>query len=96
MTSNAAGKEPNVRGFPRRTLFWAAVIVLLHIVVAYVLDAAGLIESLLSPSGVRLLWILPLAMLLYALRLTVYFIVPGVVVGSILEWIANGAGRSKA
>lgn len=74
-------------GFPRRTFFFASVIGLLHLVVAYGLDAAGLIESLLSPSGPRLLWILPLAVLLYALRLAVYFVVPGLVTGSLLLWM---------
>jgi hypothetical protein len=72
--------------FPRRTIFIALGIGLLHVAIAYALDAAGLIESLLSPSGTRLLWILPLAVAFYALRLVVYFVVPGVVAGSLLMW----------
>ena len=64
---------------------FAAVVLIAHTVLAYLLDAAGLIESLLSPSGARLLWILPLAVLFYALRITAYFIVPGVVLGALIS-----------
>lgn len=87
MNSPRDVERPPDNGFPRRTFFFAGAIALLHLAVAYVLDAAGLIENLLSPSGPRLLWILPLAVLLYALRLTVYFLVPGLVAGSLLMWM---------
>lgn len=65
-------------------LIFAVVILVTHTLIAYALDAAGLIESLLSPSGTRVFWILPLAVIFYALRITAYFIVPGVVVGSLI------------
>jgi len=89
MNSQAVREEQKIARFPRRTLMIAGAIGLLHLVVAYLLDAAGLIESLLSPSGPRVLVVLPLALLLYALRLTAYFVIPGVVAGSLLVWIVE-------
>jgi len=89
MNSQAVREEQKIARFPRRTLMIAGAIGLLHLVVAYLLDAAGLIESLLSPSGPRVLVVLPLALLLYALRLTTYFVIPGVVAGSLLVWIVE-------
>lgn len=89
MSSHQVGETKPNAGFPRRTCLVAAAVLALHLVVAYALDAAGLIESLLSPSGTRVLWILPLAILLYLLRFAAYFVVPGLVVGSLLVWIAG-------
>jgi len=75
--------------FPRRTIAFALGLMLLHVACAYALDAAGLVESLLSPSGAQLLWILPLAVIFYALRITVFFVVPGVVAGSVIVWLVD-------
>lgn len=78
-----------------RALFVAAGILVLHLACAYALDAAGLVESLLSPSGGRLLWVLPMAVVFYALRLAAYFVVPGVVMGCAILWLVNKA-RDRA
>jgi hypothetical protein len=75
--------------FPRRTIAFALGLMLLHFTCAYALDAAGLVESLLSPSGAQLVWILPLAVIFYALRITVFFVVPGVFVGSVIVWLVD-------
>ena len=77
--------------FPRRTITFALTILLLHVALSYALDAAGLVESLLSPSGAQLLWILPLAIFFYALRLTAFFVVPGLLVGSAMLWVIDKA-----
>jgi hypothetical protein len=79
----------------RRTLLVAAGILVLHFACAYALDAAGLVESLLSPSGGQLLWVLPLAVIFYALRLATYFVVPGLVVGCAILWLVEKA-RDRA
>jgi hypothetical protein len=75
--------------FPRRTLIFAAAVLVLHTSSAYVLDTAGLIESLLSPNGERLLWILPMAVFFYALRIVALFVVPGLVVGNLILWLVD-------
>lgn len=82
--------------FLRRTLVVAMAIVVLHIVCAYALDAVGLVESLLSPSGTRLLWVLPLAVLLYALRFSAYFVAPGLVVGCSILWLVDKADARRS
>jgi hypothetical protein len=69
-------------------------IVLLHVTCAYSLDAAGLVESLLSPSGAQLLWILPWAAFFYALRIALFFVVPGVVIGNVIL-LAIDTGRDR-
>jgi hypothetical protein len=89
MNSKELAKDRQRSVFPRRTLMLAGAVLVLHLGVAYALDAAGLIESLLSPSGARILVVLPLAVLLYALRLVAYFVIPGLIVGSLLGWITE-------
>lgn len=95
MSSQQTTEKPQDDGFPRRTFVVTGSVALLHLVVAYVLDAAGLIESLLSPSGPRLLLVLPLAVLFYALRLTVYFVIPGVITGSLLVWMMGRVASGR-
>ncbi|MBK9265278.1 MAG: hypothetical protein IPM54_36530 [Polyangiaceae bacterium] len=75
--------------FPRRTLTFAALVVVLHVAFAYGLDAAGLVEALLSPSGADLLWLLPLAALFYAVRLASFFLVPGLVASAAILWLVD-------
>jgi hypothetical protein len=81
--------------FPRRTIGIAAALLLLHVAFAYGLDAVGLVESLLSPSGVQLLWILPLAALFYAVRLASFFVVPGLVASALIFWLLDRAAAHR-
>lgn len=94
MTSVSGTVPVRQTRFPRRTMLFAAAVLLLHFIAAQALDAAGLVESLLSPNGDRLLWVLPLAILLYTLRFAVYFVIPGLVVGSLLGW-RRDASRAR-
>jgi hypothetical protein len=74
---------------------FAAALLLLHVAFAYGLDAVGLVESLLSPSGVQLLWILPLAALFYAVRLASFFVVPGLVASALILWLLDRAAAHR-
>lgn len=73
--------------FPRKTVGIAALLLLFDLVGARVLDALGVVEGLLSPSGERLLWLLPLGVGFYAARLAVLFLAPGLVLGSVTIWL---------
>ncbi len=75
--------------FPRRTILFAVALTIVHLCAAYLLDALGLVEGLLSPNGGRLLLLLPLAIFFYAVRLVLYFVVPGLVVGALILWIVD-------
>lgn len=86
MRASPARTSTTPNDFPRRTLFAGTIVFLLHFILVYVLDAAGLVEALLSPNGDRLMWALPLAILLYAVRFAVYFVVPGLVLGALVAW----------
>lgn len=86
MNASPARTSTTQNEFPRRTLFAGTIVFLLHFILVYVLDAAGLVESLLSPNGDRLVWVLPLAILLYAFRFAVYFVVPGLILGALVAW----------
>lgn len=68
---------------------------MLHLICAHALDAAGFVESLLSPSGGQFYWVLPLAVIFYALRLAAYYVVPGLVVGGSILWLVDKA-RDRA
>jgi hypothetical protein len=73
---------------PRRTLIFAAVVVAIEILGLRILAALGLVESLLSPGGGRALVALPIAILFFAARLLVRFVLPGLVVSSLLlAWL---------
>ena len=74
------------REFPRRTLGFALALFVIDVGGARALDALGLVEGLLSPSGERLLLLLPLAGVFYLARLLLLFVAPGVVVGSLVIW----------
>lgn len=71
---------------PRRTLVFAAVVFVLNLGGAYLLDALGLVEGLLSPHGGMLALLLPLAVVFYAARLLLLFVVPGLVAGALVLW----------
>ncbi len=68
-----------MRPWAKRALTIIAAIVL-HEALARGLDRAGLIERLLSPSGAGAAVALVAAVVMYALRLGLLFVVPGVVV----------------
>ena len=70
----------------KRTLLFAAVVFTLNLGGAYLLDALGLIERLLSPSGGLVARMIPLAVVFYAARLLLLFVVPGLVVGALALW----------
>ena len=73
---------------PRRTLIFAAVIVAIELLGVRALAALGLVESLLSPSGGRALVALPIAVIFFAARLLVRFVLPGLVASSLLlAWL---------
>lgn len=73
---------------PRRTLIFAAVVVAIEILGVRILAALGLVESLLSPDGGRALVALPIAVIFFAARLLVRFVLPGLVVSSLLlAWL---------
>lgn len=67
--------------WPRRALGLVALVVA-HEALARGLAAAGLIERLLSPSGAGAVVALVAAVAMYALRLGLLFVAPGVV----LSW----------
>jgi hypothetical protein len=64
---------------------------------ARVLDALGLIEGLLSPSGSRLLLIVPLSLAFYGARLFVHFIAPGLLLAELYRLLrSRRAGASQS
>jgi hypothetical protein len=74
---------------PRRTLIFAGAVMVVHLGGAYLLDALGLVEGLLSPHGGTLFYLLPLALLFYTARILALFVVPGLVVGALLVWVMD-------
>lgn len=77
-----------MRWLPRRTLIFAVVVTTIEILGARILTALGLVESLLSPGGGRALVALPLALIFFAARLLVRFVLPGLLVSSLLlAWL---------
>ena len=73
---------------PRRTLIVAVALVTIEVLGLRILAAMGLVESLLSPDGGRALVALPIAVIFFAARLTVRFVLPGLVVASLLiAWL---------
>ena len=82
---------------PRRTLVFAAAVFAINLGGAYVLDALGLVEGLLSPHSATLALLLPLAAVFYAARLVALFVVPGLLLGAFLLWAMDRAeGRRRA
>jgi hypothetical protein len=79
---------------PRRTLVFAAVILVLNLGGAYLLDALGLVEGLLSPHGGTIGLLLPLAVVFYAARISLYFVVPGLLVGALSLWAMERATKT--
>ncbi|MEZ4293681.1 MAG: hypothetical protein R3B70_01800 [Polyangiaceae bacterium] len=71
---------------PRKQWLIAGVLLVVNLGGAYLLDAAGLVEGLLSPNGATLAFLLPLALLFYGARLLLLFVVPGMLLGSAVLW----------
>ncbi|AKT36377.1 hypothetical protein [Chondromyces crocatus] len=86
------------RSWPHQVLLAAVLLTALYVTLLYVLDAVGLMESLLAPSGLRALLVLPLALGLLAARLLLLFVMPGLVVAALLTLLlqrrARGAHRT--
>lgn len=75
---------------PRRTLIFAVVLVMIEVLGVRILASMGLVESLLSPDGGRALVALPVAVLFFAARLLVRFVLPGILVSSLLlAWLGR-------
>jgi len=70
---------------PFKAFAFASAALLLDIGGARVLDALGLIEGLLSPSGAAFALLLPLAVVFYVARFTAWFIAPGLLLGALIE-----------
>lgn len=68
----------------RYAAVWLLVSALLNFIGARILDRLGLIEGLLSPSGSRLLLIVPVAVSFYAARFVAWFVAPGLLLGALL------------
>ena len=79
---------------PRRMLTFAAALAAIHLAGAYLLDALGLVEGLLSPSGGRLVYLIPLAVFFYVVRFLALFVAPGLVLGAIVLWVLDGRAAS--
>lgn len=71
---------------PRRTLVFAAAVLLLNLGGAYLLDALGLVEGLLSPHGGTAALLVPLAVAFYTVRILALFVAPGLVAGALILW----------
>jgi len=71
---------------PRRTLVFAAAVLLLNLGGAYLLDALGLVEGLLSPHGGTAALLVPLAVAFYTVRILALFVVPGLLVSALILW----------
>jgi hypothetical protein len=68
----------------RRAAVWLLASALLNVIGAQILDWLGLIEGLLSPSGGRLLLIVPVAVSFYVARFVAWFVAPGLLLGALL------------
>jgi hypothetical protein len=71
---------------PKRTLIFGAAVLALNLGGAYLLDALGLVEGLLSPHGGTAALLVVLAAVFYTARILALFVVPGLVVGALLVW----------
>lgn len=76
---------------PRRALVFAAAVFAMNLGGAYLLDALGLVEGLLSPHAGTIALLLPLALVFYVVRLLLFFVAPGLVAGALLIWAADRA-----
>ena len=61
----------------RRAAAWLVFSLVVNLVSARLLDTLGLLEGLLSPTGGRLLFLVPLAIGFYVSRFVAYFLAPG-------------------
>lgn len=79
----------------RRVGVAAGVLLGAHVALMYALDALGLVESLLAPSGLRAIAALPLAASFYLVRLMLLFVMPGLLLAALLQWAARRAQRPR-
>lgn len=77
-----------------RNLITLAAIFLLHAILLHGLAQLGLIEQLLTLGGLESLGLVLIAALFFALRLFVYFLLPGLALIAIARWIF--ASRKKS
>ena len=80
-------EKPTSARFPRKTLILTVALLAVNLGGAHLLDALGLVEGLLSPSGGRLLLLVPLAAAYYVARILALFLAPGLLAGALLEWL---------
>jgi hypothetical protein len=80
----------------RRRLFWSAALLAGHVALVYGLDQLGLVGALLSPGGMRALVALPLALLLFAVRFTLLFVMPGLLLSSLAIQGADSLRQRRA
>ncbi len=74
---------------PRKTGIYAGGILAANVGLAYVLDALGLVAGMLSPGGAALLYLLPLTVMFYLVRIAALFVVPGLLLGEAVLWLLN-------
>jgi len=81
---------------PRAALGLVALggLAVLHDLLAIALDRAGLIERLLSPHDASALLAVAAALALYALRLSLVVVAPGVVVATLALWALQRHARA--
>ncbi|MBX7194939.1 MAG: hypothetical protein K1X94_22995 [Sandaracinaceae bacterium] len=73
-----------------------ASLAIVHDLLALALDRLGLVERLLSPSGLDVLLALGAALVLFGLRLTLLVVAPALVLGLAGAWLTTIALRSPA
>ncbi|MFO0713576.1 MAG: hypothetical protein U0353_27235 [Sandaracinus sp.] len=73
-----------------------ASLAIVHDLLALALDRLGLVERLLSPSGLDVLLALGAALVLFGLRLTLLVVAPALVLGLAGAWLTTIALRSLA
>lgn len=80
---------------PKKTLWFGTAVLALNLAGAYLLNAFGLVEHLLSPHGSTWVWILPLSVLFYATRFMAYFLVPGLLLGALIVYALDKFDHSR-
>ena len=74
-----------------RAAAWFIASLLCNLLGARLLNTLGLLEGLLSPSGWRLLLLVPLAVSFYCARFVAYFVAPGLLLGTLVVWLSRAA-----
>ncbi len=71
----------------RRLLAFAALVLILHELALWALDATGVMAILSASADPRSLMTLGLVAVLLMLRLTLAFVVPGLVLAVVVDWL---------